>query len=234
MNTPSLGPPVDDLPRPLPARIPIEGHHTRLEPLAAAHAAELWQAAQGAESTWTYMNIGPFPSEAAFSKHIATLASQHDPMAWAIRSKANGRALGWLTLRDIQPGNAAIELGNMWFSPALQKSPVGTEAMFLLLRLAAGLGYRRIVWKTDALNAASRRAAERLGFTFEGILRNHMIVKGRSRDSAMFSMTDAEAPRSLAILEAWLAPENFDAAGMQKRSLSAISSEAKEKQLADA
>ena len=234
MSTPSLGPAVDDTPRPVPARIPIEGHYTRLEPLTAAHAAELWQAAQGAESTWTYMNIGPFPSEAAFSKHIATLASQHDPVAWAIRSKANGRALGWLTLRDIQPANAAIELGNMWFSPALQRSPVGTEAMFLLLRLAASLGYRRIVWKTDALNAASRRAAERLGFTFDGILRNHMIVKGRSRDSAMFSMTEAEAPRSLAILEAWLAPENFDAAGVQKRSLSAISSEAKEKQLADA
>ena len=219
-----LGPYADDTPRPLPARVPIEGHHTRLEPLAAAHAAELWGSAQDAEASWTYMNCGPFASEAAFAKHIATLASQHDPVAWAVRSKANGQAMGWLTLRDIQPTNAAIELGNIWFSPALQRSPVGTEAMYLLLRLAAELGYRRIVWKTDALNAASRRSAERLGFTFEGILRNHMILKGRSRDSAMFSMTEAEWPRSMTILETWLDPANFDAAGIQRQSLAAIAS----------
>jgi RimJ/RimL family protein N-acetyltransferase len=230
MDTPPLGPVVDDTPRPLPARVPIEGHHTRLEPLAAAHAVELWQAAQGAESTWTYMNCGPFPSEAAFAKHIATLATQHDPAAWAVRANANGRAMGWLTLRDIQPANAAIELGNIWFSPALQRSPVGTEAMYLLLRLATELGYRRIVWKTDALNAASRRAAERLGFTFEGTLRNHMILKGRSRDSAMFSMTGSEWPGSRALLEAWLDPENFDSTGTQRRSLAAISSAMKQDQ----
>ena len=230
MTTRPLGPHVDDTPRPLPARVPIDGHHTRLEPLAASHAAELWQAAQGAEDSWTYMNCGPFPAEAAFAKHIATLASQHDPVAFAVRAKASGRAMGWLTLRDIQTANAAIELGNIWFSPALQRSPVGTEAMFLLLRLAADLGYRRIVWKTDALNAASRRAAERLGFTFEGILRNHMILKGRSRDSAMFSMTDEEWPKSRAILEAWLDPENFDASGTQRRSLAELSAETRQRE----
>ncbi len=230
MNTPPLGPHVNETPRPVPARVSIEGHHTVLEPLAAAHAAELWAAAQDAEGTWTYMNCGPFPSEAAFTKHIATLASQHDPIAWAVRSKANGQAMGWLTLRDIQPANAAIELGNIWFSPALQRSPVGTEAMYLLLRLAAELGYRRLVWKTDALNAASRRSAERLGFTFEGILRNHMILKGRSRDSAMFSMTDVEWPKNMMILQTWLEPENFDETGTQRRSLAAIASATRQDQ----
>lgn len=222
MSTSPRGPEVDDTPRPLPPRVPIEGHHTSLEPLAVAHVEDLWAAAQGAEASWTYMNCGPFGSEPAMRRHIATLASQHDPMAWAVRSKRNGRVMGWLTLRDIQSANAAIELGNIWFSPALQRSPVGTESMFLLLRLAADLGYRRLVWKCDALNAPSRRAAERLGFTFEGILRNHLILKGRSRDSAMFSQTDAEWPRNRAMLEAWIDPANFDEVGTQRRSLAEL------------
>jgi RimJ/RimL family protein N-acetyltransferase len=223
METPPVGPQVDATPRPLPARIRIAGTHAILEPLHIRHAPELWQAAQDAETSWAYMGYGPFASEAALGGFLGDFATTPDPMAWAVRPVATGLASGWLTLMDIQPRNAAIELGNIWFSPRMQRTRAATEAMFLLLRLAADeLGYRRLVWKCNALNAPSRRAAERLGFTCEGTLRAHMVTKGRRRDTAYFSILDDEWPRARNALLAWLDPANFGPDGTARRGLAEL------------
>jgi RimJ/RimL family protein N-acetyltransferase len=224
MNTPLsgplLGPEVDTAPRPLPARVRIKGQYAELEPLHPRHAADLWRAAQRADDSWAYLGYGPFASEAALSRQIADMASQHDPMAWAVRPVSNGAVAGWLTLMDIQPKNAAIELGNIWFSPAMQRTRASTEAMYLLLRHAADdLGYRRLVWKCNALNTPSRRAAARLGFVYEGTLRAHMVVKGRLRDTAYYAMLPEEWQTSRARIAAWLHPSNFAPDGTARTSL---------------
>ena len=165
-----IGPERDPTPRPLPARVPIRGRHVLLEPLHVRHGPELWQAMQGAEASWTYLGYGPFADEAALRGFIARFASQHDPMAWAVRPVATGLVSGWLTLMEMQPLHAAVELGHIWFAPCLQRTRAATEAMVLLMRLAADdLGYRRLVWKCNALNAPSRRAAERLGLSRVGL-----------------------------------------------------------------
>jgi RimJ/RimL family protein N-acetyltransferase len=223
-----IGPVVDAIPRPLPARTPIRGRYAHLEPLHRRHGPELWQAmqAKGAEASWDYLGYGPFGSADALTNFVTDFAANHDPMAWAVRPVATGAVTGWLTLMDIQPRNAAIELGHIWFGPAMQRTRASTEAMFLLLRMAADeLGYRRLVWKCNALNAPSRRAAERLGFTYEGTLRAHLIVKGRRRDTAYFSILDDEWPRCRDALQAWLDPANFDPEGTARRSLSDIRAE---------
>lgn len=221
-----LGPAVDDTPRPLPARIAHAGHSVRLEPLAPSHAADLWRAAAGAEASWTYLSYGPFDSETALRRHLARLAARHDPLFFAVVPAATGRARGWLSFMEMRPDDADIEIGHIWFSPALSRTRAATEAIAILMRHAMDeLGYRRLTWKCDALNAASRRAAERLGFTFEGIHRNHRIVKGRSRDTAWYSVIDREWPVVRDALDAWLADANFDERGRQKRSLAAIRAE---------
>jgi RimJ/RimL family protein N-acetyltransferase len=223
MSTLPIGPAVDATPRPLPARVRLRGTHVELEPLHVRHAAELWRAAQGADESWAYLGSGPFDSEAAMTRFVGAFAATHDPMVWAVRPVATGLVSGWLALMDIQPGNAAIELGNIWFSPSMQRTRAASEAMFLLLRLAADdLGYRRLVWKCNALNAPSRRAADRLGFTFEGVHRAHMVVKGRLRDTAWFSIVGDEWPRCRDAMLAWLAPENFTPDGTARRGLAEI------------
>jgi RimJ/RimL family protein N-acetyltransferase len=223
MSTLPIGPAVDATPRPLPARTRLRGTHVELEPLHVRHAAELWRAAQGADESWAYLGSGPFDSEAAMTRFVGAFAATHDPMVWAVRPVATGLVSGWLALMDIQPGNAAIELGNIWFSPPMQRTRAASEAMFLLLRLAADdLGYRRLVWKCNALNAPSRRAADRLGFTFEGVHRAHMVVKGRLRDTAWFSIVGDEWPRCRDAMLAWLAPENFAPDGTARRGLAEI------------
>ena len=215
-----LGPEVDATPRPLPARIRIAGRTVTLEPMHPRHAADLWQSAQGAEESWTYVPYGPIASEEAMRKLVGELAGTHDPMVWVARPVATGMASGWLALRDIQPRNAAIELGNVWFAPVMQRTRAATEALFLLLRLAADdLGYRRLAWKCNSLNAASRRAAERLGFCYEGRLRAHMVVKGRLRDTDWFSIVGDEWPRCRDAVLAWLEPGNFATDGTALRSL---------------
>jgi RimJ/RimL family protein N-acetyltransferase len=221
--SPPLGPVVDATPRPMPPHEPIAGHYVTLEPLQAEHAPELWRAAQGADDSWAYLGYGPFATEAAMAKVVADLAGQKERMFWAVRPRTTGRVSGFLALLDIQPRNAAIELGSIWFAPSLQRTAAATEAMFLLLRLAADtLGYRRLVWKCNALNAASRRAAERLGFSYEGRHRMHMVVKGRQRDTDWYSIVGDEWPRCRQALEAWLEPGNFDADGRERRSLAEL------------
>ena len=215
-----LGPLVDATPRPLPSRSRLRGQYVELEPLHHRHAAELWDAAQGADESWAYLAYGPFADQHAMARHVATFASQHDPIAWAIRPVSTGIVSGWLTLMEIEPVNSAIELGHIWFAPRMQRTRAATEAMFLLLRLAADeLGYRRLVWRCHALNAPSRRAADRLGFRYEGTLRAHRVTKGRLRDTATFSILEDEWPACRNALAAWLDPANFAADGTALRSL---------------
>lgn len=211
-DSPPLGPEVDPTPRPLPARTPHEGVSVTLEPLHTRHAAELWEAARapGAEPGWAYLGYGPFPDEGAMRRHVAAFAAQHDPIAWAVRQKATGTADGWLTLMEIFPADAAIELGHIWFSPRLQRTRAATEAMFLLMRHAIDdLGYRRLVWKCHALNAPSRAAAARLGFRYEGTLRAIKVIKGRLRDTAQFSILAEEWPARREAITAWLDEANW-------------------------
>jgi RimJ/RimL family protein N-acetyltransferase len=218
-----LGPEVDDAPRGLPVRQIIRGRYVVLEPLHRRHVGDLWDASRGAETSWTYMGYGPFAARPDLERFIGSWAAAQDSAVWAVRPVTTGLASGWLSLMSIEPANAAIELGNIWFSPALQRTRAATEAMYLLLAMAADdLGYRRLVWKCNALNEGSRRAAERLGFTFEGILRAHQIVKGRRRDTAMYSMLTDEWPVCAAALRAWLAPENFAPDGSAIASLAAL------------
>jgi RimJ/RimL family protein N-acetyltransferase len=218
-----VGPEVDATPRPLPARTRLRGRYAELEPLHLRHVPELWQAMQGADDSWTYLNYGPFASQDALASFVGDFATTHDPMVWAVRPVATGVVSGWLSLLDIQPRNAVIELGHIWFGPKMQRTRAATEAMFLLLRLAADdLGYRRLCWKCNALNAPSRRAAARLGFVYEGTLRAHLVVKGRRRDTAYFSILDDEWPRCRDAMLAWLDPSNFSADGTAVRGLAEI------------
>ena len=221
-----IGPIVDTTPRPLPARTTIRGQHVVLEPLHVRHAPELWRAVDSgnpkADGSWTYLGYGPFPTEDAFVRFIGDFSTTHDPIAWAVRPVATGVVSGWLTLMEIQPKNAAIELGNIWFAPVMQRTRAATEAMFLLLKLSADLGYRRLVWKCNSLNAPSKRAADRLGFTYEGQHRSHLVVKGRRRETDWYSIIDSEWPRCQAAMIAWLDAGNFAPDGTAKRGMAEI------------
>lgn len=220
---PPIGPVVDATPRPLPARVPIRGQYAVLEPLHRRHAAELWDVAQGADDSWVYLGCGPFASMEVMARYIAEFAVEQDRMVWAVRPVSTGITSGWLSLMDIQPKNASIELGSIWFSPRMQRTRAATEAMFLLLRLAADeLGYRRLVWKCNALNAPSKRAAERLGFVYEGRHRWHMVTKGHQRDTDWYSILADEWPRCRDALAAWLDPANFAPDGTAQRGLAEL------------
>lgn len=213
------------MPRGLPARVAVRGRFVVLEPLHVRHAAELWEAAQGdqAPESWDYLAYGPFTDQVGMTRHVAGMAAQHDPMPWAVRPVSTGVVSGWLTLMDMQPGHAAIEIGHIWFAPRMQRTRAATEAMFLLMRLAMDeLGYRRLVWKCNALNEPSRRAAERLGFTYEGTLRSHLVVKGRERDTAYFSILAEEWPRCRDALLAWLGDGNAAPDGTTRQGLGEI------------
>jgi RimJ/RimL family protein N-acetyltransferase len=218
-----VGPPVDATPAPRPYAIALCGRFGSVERLVASrHADALWAELKGHDWVWTYLAYGPFADKPAFAAWLAEREKLADPYSYVVVDKA-GRALGIETVMSIRPEMRAIEVGNILLSPALQRSPLATEAQFLLARYCFEmLGYRRYEWKCNALNAPSRRAAQRFGFAYEGVFRNHMIVKGRSRDSAWFAMTDADWPARKAAFERWLAPGNFDAEGRQKVSLSEL------------
>lgn len=207
-----------------PERAAHRGAWTTLEPLATAHAEALWPAAQAAPESWAWLPHGPFPTAAAFRGYLRFAAMSGEELLWAVRPHdadigEPGPAAGWLALLDAQTAHAAIELGNIWFPPGLARTRAATEAVFLLLDHAFALGHRRVAWKCNALNAASRRAAERLGFSLDGVLRAHMIVRGRRRDSAYYSLLADEWPARRAALRDWLDPANFDVEGRARESL---------------
>ena len=199
----------------------------RLEPVdPSRHATDLFVSSAGAPSLWHYLAYGPFGNQGEFTAWLKGRAASNDPLFYAIVDQASGQAQGMASLMRIKPEHGVIEVGHIWFAPVLQRTRQATEAIYLLARHAFDhLGYRRLEWKCDSLNGPSRRAAERFGFIFEGIFRQHMVVKGRNRDTAWFSITDGEWPARRAAFEAWLSPKNFDTGGKQRRSLVAIRGE---------
>ena len=217
---------LDSSPGKLPIRQTHEGRVVRLEPLnVATHAEALYEGSHGngKETLWRYLFDGPFPDAKAFDNYLERFASLNDQLFLAIVDQASGLAVGFASYLRIEPGHRCIEVGNILYTPRLQQTVGATEAMYLMARhVFDDLGYRRYEWKCNALNVPSRRAAPRLGFTFEGIFRQHMIVKGRNRDTAWYAMLDSEWPGRKANFERWLDRENFDADGRQKLSLSAL------------
>ena len=219
-----IGPPVaDPSPAPRPGPVTLQGRYGRVERLAQHHDKDLWEAVKSDDTLWTYMSsYGPFPDFPAFSKWIGSRPPLDDPYSYAI-VEPSGRAVGIFTLMEIKPAMRVIEVGHVIYSPALQRTPLGTEAQYLLAKYVfETLRYRRYEWKCNSLNEPSWRAALRYGFVFEGTLRQHMIAKGCNRDTAYFSMLDSEWPARKLAFERWLAPDNFDAEGQQKISLAAL------------
>ncbi len=207
-----------------PERRPFEGRLVRLEPLSRErHAADLYEAShrdEQARAVWAYLFQGPFPDQAAYEAWLDGAERSEDPLFFALVDRADGRAKGQASLMRITPEMGVIEVGNIWYAPEIQRTALPTEAMLLLFaHVFDDLGYRRLEWKCNALNAPSRRAADRLGFAYEGTFRQHMVVKGRNRDTAWFAIVDRDWPGVGAGLRAWLDPANFDAAGRQRRRL---------------
>ncbi|MDH3422328.1 MAG: GNAT family N-acetyltransferase [Gemmatimonadota bacterium] len=219
-----VGAPLPDWkPRARPGRQELAGRYCRLEPLAAErHAADLFEAYAGdtAGVGWTYLPYGPFKTVEAFGSWLSEVSSKDEPLFFAILD-GGGTVVGVASYLRINPEMGSIEVGHIHYSPQLQRTLEATEAMYLMARRAFDeLGYRRYEWKCDDLNAASRRAADRLGFVYEGTFRQDRIYKGRNRDTAWYSITDGEWPAVRAAFEAWLEPANFDANGQQLTRLS--------------
>jgi len=212
-------------PPPRPPRTVLEGSHCRLEPLdPGRHAAQLHEANRLDPSgkAFTYLSSGPFESLEDYSRWLNGSCLGDDPLFHAIIERESGKAVGVAAYMRIDPPNGVIEVGHLNFSPPLQQTRAATEAMHLMMKNAFALGYRRYEWKCDALNAPSRAAAQRLGFSYEGSFLQAIVTKGRNRDTAWFSITDREWPAIRAAQEQWLAPENFDAQGRQKLGLSSL------------
>jgi RimJ/RimL family protein N-acetyltransferase len=207
-----------------PAPVTLRGRYATLEPLnAQRHGEALWEAARGHDEVWTWLFDGPYATDTDFLRAVGEKQAATAAVFLAIVPVASGKAAGWASLMRAEPAHGVIEVGNILLPPALQRTTAATEAMYLMARhVFEDLGYRRYEWKCNAENLPSRRAAARLGFTFEGIFRQHMVVKGANRDTAWFSMLDSEWPARKAAFEAWLAPENFDESGAQRQSLLAI------------
>ncbi|KIN63240.1 Acetyltransferase [Sulfitobacter noctilucicola] len=198
----------------------LQGRYAELEPLSAEkHAALLFRAFAGHDSLWDYMPNGPFSSASQYHRWVRDHAGQADPYFYAIRNKQSDQWEGLASFLRISPEAGSIEVGYITFSPALQRTPAATDAMYLMMKWAFDAGYRRYEWKCNALNAPSRRAAQRLGFSFEGVFRQAAVVKGRNRDTAWFAVIDREWPALKEAFEAWLAPGNFDADGQQRERL---------------
>jgi len=207
---------------PRPGRVAMEGRLCRLEPLHTSHIDGLYEVygldAEG--GIWTYLPYGPFDSLASFRDWAEGTCFGDDPLFYAIVDPASGKPLGVASYLRIDPRNGSIEVGHINYSPQLQRTRAATEAMYLMMARAFELGYRRYEWKCNALNAPSRAAARRLGFSFEGVMRQATVVKGRNRDTAWFSVIDGEWPALKDAFENWLSPGNFDAQGRQRTRLS--------------
>ncbi len=211
-------------PVPLPRPVPLLGRTVILEPLnPQRHSADLWQAVHSHDEVWTYLADGPYASEADLRRALEEKQAGSAAVFFAIVPQAIGHIAGYASYMRMDPVNGVIEVGNILLAPSLQRTVAATEAMYLMARhIFEDLGYRRYEWKCNANNAPSRRAALRLGFTFEGIFRQHMIVKGQNRDTAWFSMLASEWPARKAAFEAWLDPANFDASSRQRKSLAQL------------
>ena len=213
-------------PVPRPPRSVMEGRFCRVEPLdPARHAPALFDAfAEDREQRiWTYLPYGPFHSLPDLETWMRESCMGDDPLFHAIVERGEGTAVGVASYLRINPSAGVVEVGHINYSPRLQRTPAATEAMFLMMaRVFDGLGYRRYEWKCDALNAGSRRAAERLGFTFEGVFRQATMYKGRNRDTAWYAIIDREWPFLKAAFEDWLGPANFDSGGLQRGSLASL------------
>ncbi|MCP4314475.1 MAG: GNAT family N-acetyltransferase [Hyphomicrobiales bacterium] len=210
----------------IPPRTPLAGELVTLEPQnASRHAHEMFDAAHHGEEAvrlWDYMKYGPWPDVAAYAATLRQQSASFDTIFYAIREHASGKASGQASFLDIHPADGVIEIGHIWFSPKLQRTRAATEALFLMLCHAMNdLGYRRMQWRCNALNAKSRNAARRLGFRFEGIFYNNLIFKGMNRDTAWYSILDDEWPEIRDLIAGWLAPGNFDEDGNARSSLSA-------------
>ncbi|MGN6087073.1 GNAT family N-acetyltransferase [Trinickia sp.] len=213
-------------PRPAPSAVTLEGPYCRIEPLdAQRHAQDLYEAYRAAPDgrDWTYLPVEPFAEIEDFRRHAESAARSTDPRHYAVVDRKTGKAVGTLALMRIEPKSGVIEVGFVAFSPLLKRTPLSTEAQYLLMAYVFDeLGYRRYEWKCDSLNAPSRKAAQRLGFQFEGIFRQAVVYKGRSRDTAWFSILDSEWPAQKQAFQAWLAADNFDEQGRQRHSLDAL------------
>jgi RimJ/RimL family protein N-acetyltransferase len=221
-----IGPLVDAYPAKRPERVILRGRAITLVPLdAEAHSEALFRGANGGDKdrSWTYLPSGPYTDPVKFKTDVAAKAQSNDPLFFAILNNATGEAVGQQAFLRIEPAHRVIEVGHILYTPAMQRTIGATEAQYLFAKYVFDtLGYRRYEWKCNDLNAPSKRAAERFGFTFEGVFRQHMIVKGRNRDTAWYSMLDSEWPSRRAAFERWLDPANFDAAGQQKVSLMSL------------
>ena len=217
MTRQPVGPLIDAGKAREPKAVVLKGRFGRVEKLdPARYRADLWAALAGHDQIWTYMAYGPFADADAFGLWLEARAEITDPFSYVVIDMA-GHACGIITLMEVRPQMRVIEVGNILLSPVLQRTPLATEAQYLLARYVfETLGYRRYEWKCNALNSASRRAAVRFGFNFEGLFRQHMIIKGCNRDTAWYAMLDSEWPPQKLAFERWLARENFDADGRQK------------------
>jgi RimJ/RimL family protein N-acetyltransferase len=209
-----------------PQRESLVGRYVRLEPVdASRHAADLFELShgpQGDPAIWIYMGYGPFANIAAFRTWLVERAASTDPLFYTVIDEASGRAAGMTSFLRIVPADGVIEIGHIWYAPVLQDTRASTESTYIMAKHAFDvLGNRRFEWKCNARNVPSRVAAKRLGFTFEGIFRQHMIVKGRNRDTAWFSIIDRDWPAIKGAFEAWLDPTNFDSSGREKKKLNA-------------
>ena len=219
-----LGAAIDWTPVPWPGRETLRGRFVLLRPVDPSLDAEpLYEVSHppgGNEEIWTYLPTGPYDSPEALEKRLRATAESEDPLFFTLVRLPEEQPQGMASYLRMAPEHGVIEIGHIWFGTPLQRTPAATEAIYLLLRHAFDdLGYRRMEWKCNALNDASRRAAERFGFRFEGVFRQHMVVKGRNRDTAWYAITDGEWPRVRVGFEAWLDEGNFDADGRQWRSL---------------
>ena len=216
------------LPRPRPERVTLDGQDVRVEPLdPARHGPDLFRIGHDgtaeAERSWEYMPYGPFASEPEHRAWLETQAAGEDPLFFAVVDRQDERAVGIATLLTIVPAHGSIEIGHIWLAPRVQRTRAATEALVLLLRYAMDdLGYRRMEWKCNAANRASRSAAARLGFRFEGVFYNHLVFKGRNRDTAWFSILDEEWPAVRDAYATWLAADNFGRDGAQRQRLSEL------------
>ncbi|RWR11739.1 GNAT family N-acetyltransferase [Paenirhodobacter populi] len=216
-----FGDPVPDwVAPPRPDGAPLQGRYVRLERLTESHAHMLFRANAGEDAIWDYLPYGPFASEVGYMRWVKDMAALSDPFFYTVIDRETGQPGGVMSYLRITPEVGVIELGHICLSPLLQRSRAATEAMVLMIGWAFGAGYRRFEWKCDAFNLPSRRAAQRLGLSYEGTFRQATIVKGRNRDTAWFAATDKDWPGLQAAYEAWLSPANFGADGQQNERLS--------------